>query len=144
MAQTKVAGGVCNITPIIPPSAKGPPTLPSIPTPTDLQSALQAIKALTQIVYALTGQSGNQGGYGSQGGKFIVLPQQSNGGGGGSGGGQNQSGGKGNFQEVKSERVSQTIKVYNPQDNSQYVTVNQITGLTFRDSITGQLISWSQ
>jgi hypothetical protein len=148
MAKTNTAGGVCNINPIIPPQAKGPPTLPSIPTATNLQTALQAIAALTQIVYALTNQSGGQGGYGNQGGQFIVLPNPGNGSGTGTGTGTgtgNQSNpNSGNFTEVKNKRVIQEVTVSNPQDSSQYVKVKNITSLTFIDSRTGQQITWTQ
>ena len=37
-----------------------------------------------------------------------------------------------------------TQRIYNPQDHTQYVDVQQITGLTFQDSLTGQRINWTQ
>ena len=48
----------------------------------------------------------------------------------------------GNFTEDTSRRTSQTVRVYNPTDHSQYVDVEQITGLTFVDQNTGRTLVW--
>lgn len=48
----------------------------------------------------------------------------------------------GNFTETS--RTKQTKRVYNPQDKEQYVDVEEITGLEFKDSKGGRTITWKQ
>lgn len=93
-----------------------PKTLPSVPIANDLASALVAINALRQIVNSLTIQQ-NTGGVSG----FKVQPKNK---------------GKG-YSEV--HRVNQTVRVFNPQDKSQYVDVQQIKQLVMRDGTTGEL-----
>ncbi len=77
-----------------------------IPKATDLQSALQAIQAITNNFYTLMKS--------------------------------------GNFTEVRNLRTFETVRIFNPDDTSQWVDVQQITGLTFRDPVTGRTIIWKQ
>ncbi len=48
----------------------------------------------------------------------------------------------GNFTEVR--RTTQTKRIFNPQDKEQYVDVEQITSLEFKDSKGGRTIKWKQ
>lgn len=50
----------------------------------------------------------------------------------------------GNFIENRSLRTYQTVRVFNPEDTSQWVDVLQITGLTFVDPVTGRTLVWRQ
>lgn len=93
-----------------------PKTLPSVPIANDLASALVAINALRQIVNSITNQQ-NQGGISG----FKVKPQDR---------------GKG-YSEV--HRVMQTVRVFNPQDKTQFVDVQQLKQLVMRDGTTGEL-----
>jgi hypothetical protein len=53
----------------------------------------------------------------------------------------NSSGG--NFVELPQYRTYQTVRVYDPADNSVYVDVQQITRMVFGDA-TGNTITWNQ
>jgi hypothetical protein len=110
------------------------PPLPPLPPPaTDLPSALQAINTLRQIIMQLTNQ----------------IPDNNTGGG---GGGRRPDQGafaasnskkSGNFVEQRQLRVTKKVRVFNPQDHTQFVDVEQITSQTFRNGL-GQTLSWSQ
>lgn len=50
----------------------------------------------------------------------------------------------GNFVEQRQFRTFQTVRVFNPDDTSQWVDVQQITGLTFIDPVTGRTLTWKQ
>lgn len=50
----------------------------------------------------------------------------------------------GNFQEQRQLRTFQTVRVFNPDDSNQWVDVQQITGLTFVDPVTGRTLTWHQ
>lgn len=50
----------------------------------------------------------------------------------------------GNFVENRNLRTYQTVRVFNPDDTSQWVDVLQITGLTFVDPVTGRTLTWRQ
>lgn len=124
---------VCNMPtePVFP--APSPPVLPPLPPPaSDLPSALHLINQIRQIVI----QMGN------------MVPDNNQGGGGGAGRpGQSfsVSGSKkqGNFQEVRARRVTKKTRVFNPDDNSQFVDVEQIVSQTFQNGL-GQTITWNQ
>jgi hypothetical protein len=117
---------VCNIAVKPPPGSPNLPGLQPIPKATDLASALKAIAALTSNFNAL--QSG------------LTKPKSSANP--SSGGGFNTQGN--NFVEERPLRVTQTVRIYNPQDNTQYVDVQQITGLVFKDSTSGQLLTFER
>lgn len=120
---------VCVIEPTEPIQVPKPLQLPPIPIATDLQSALAAINAMRQNIMALLGQiaQSQQG----RGGGFIANNP-------------NNPSKAANFVEVLPLRVTQKIRVYNANDKTQYVDVQQITGLTFVDPQTQQTIQWQQ
>jgi len=47
----------------------------------------------------------------------------------------------GRFSEVT--RATQTVKIENPQDSTQYVMVKQITRLVLQDNVTGETWEWT-
>lgn len=98
---------------------------PSIPPAHNLSSALAAINAMRQLLdYLLNRQ-----------------PQNNNGGG---NTGQAKKGAQGKYSEVPGARKTQKVRVYNPNDKSQFVDVEQIVGLTMRDNKTGETWTWSR
>lgn len=50
----------------------------------------------------------------------------------------------GNFSELRQFRTFETVRVFNPSDSSQWVDVQQITGLVFQDPVTGRFLTWKQ
>ena len=124
-------GAVCNINTGLQPNQPQIPPYPAIPLANDLASALQAINALRNIVQGLLNQVGSL--YPSINGSPGRQGQP----------GQNaNSNAGGNFQEVPGSRQTQTVKVTNPDDAEQYVTVEIITGVSFKNS-AGQTLVWN-
>ena len=103
--------------------------LPSIPIATDLISALAAINAMRQVLMMLTGAlQGPPGLRGAQGQ-------------GGAAGAAAKKTKVGRWNEAN--RTTATERVYNPNDNSQYVDVQRINSLTMTDSVTGETWVWN-
>lgn len=130
---------VCHISPDEAIASRGRVRFPSIPPAVDLTTALLAIKALTAIIIQLTGQQTLQGVPG------IVGARGAGGvsGAGGSPGGPGKDGkpGKeGNWVEV--DRQTQKKKITNPDDDSQFVYIQQITQLQMKDTVTGNTWLW--
>ena len=113
---------VCNNAPLVPQDQPQPKTLPTVPEATDLQSALTAINAIRRILQTITHQPPQR-----PGGISKFKPSQQRG-----------------FQEIKQRRVYKRVRVYNPQDKSQYVDVQQIVSMTMADPATGQIWFWQQ
>lgn len=112
---------VCNNAPPGAAVQPDPKTLPTIPVANDLQSAINAINAIRRILQTTLYQPPPVGGITG----FKV--QQGRG-----------------FSEVRQRRVTRRIRIYNPNDRSQWVDVNQIVGMVMADPITGQTWSWQQ
>lgn len=114
---------VCFINP--PPPAAEPVTntIPAIPVATDLQSAIQAVNTLRQIIQDMTNQN-------PQPGRITDLVVNSK--------------KAANFVEVVGSRKTQMVKVTDPNDSSTYIVTKQITGLTFHNPVTKQNITWKQ
>jgi hypothetical protein len=102
-----------------------PVKMPTIPPAVDLASALAAIRALTLLVQQLAGQQSVQGPQG--------LPGQP---------GQSSRTKVGRWNEIPGSRVTQTVRVFNPQDKTQYVDVERINSLTLQDNVTGEDWVW--
>ena len=49
---------------------------------------------------------------------------------------------KGNYVENRGDRTTEIVRIYNPDDSSQYVDVKQITGLNFVNPYTGQTLTF--
>jgi hypothetical protein len=47
------------------------------------------------------------------------------------------------LQYVETNRVTQTVRVYNPNDKEQWVDVERINSLTMQDPVTGGLWQWT-
>lgn len=107
---------VCHIVQQLPGAEPQTARLPAIPIATDLPSALAAIAALRQIVHSITGQLPNLGTAKTQ----PVL------------------------KEILNKRTTETVRVKNPQDNSQFVDVEQINHLEFQDASSGQKLIWNR
>jgi hypothetical protein len=106
---------ICYINPPAPSAEPIAPTLPAIPVATDLASVISAVNVIRQILQAITNQN--------------------------IGSGQRLTS---DFHEVVNKRIVKKVRVFNPQNKSQFVDVKQITGLTFANKLTGQQIDWSQ
>lgn len=48
------------------------------------------------------------------------------------------------FRELRKYRVTKKTRVFNPNDHSQYVDVEQIVGMVMQDPGTGQTWQWQQ
>lgn len=64
---------------------------------------------------------------------------QSSGGGGGGGGGKSALG---EFKQTSFQ--TKVVRVYNPDDDTQWVDVRQVTSVTWKNSTTGQSITYNQ
>lgn len=117
-----MAAPVCNNAPVASVNQPTPKTLPTVPEAKDLQSALAAINAMRRILQTIVSQTPQHPG-GISG--FKMAKTQG-------------------FQEIKQRRVYKTVRVYNPQDHSQYVDVQQIVSMTMADPATGQIWYWQQ
>lgn len=106
---------------------KQPSLIPNIPPANDLPSALAAINALANAMRIITNRQNARP-------PQPWTPQINN----------FASTNSSRWQEVRSERVKQVVRVKNPQDPSQFVDVEQINGLTFSDQKTGEKFSWKR
>lgn len=114
---------VCNNAPpavIDQPTAKG---MPAIPEATDLPSLIAAVGILRRIVQQMINSPGFPGGLSG----FKVKTDKPRG-----------------FREIKKYRVTKKTRVFNPNDHSQYVDVEQIVGMVMQDPLTGQVWQWQQ
>jgi hypothetical protein len=146
-ASTGVAP-ICNVNPPPQQFQTNPVYMPSVPpvVPT-LASVAAAVNAIRTTLNTLNGGGGIGGG--GNGGGNGNNGKPGGGGGRGSGGG---GGGRipsqplpaSDFKVIK--QTVQQVKVYDPNDPSKqtFVVVNQVTGLSLRDSISKQGWSWTQ
>jgi hypothetical protein len=98
-----------------------------------MSGVLPALQALIQNLNLLTGNG--------------PAPNNNGGGGGGGNVGQQKAPPKakqGRFVELTGQRVTADVKVYSKQDPSTFVAYKQINGMTFKDSVTGELWSWGR
>lgn len=111
--------------------------LPSIPQANDLQSALSAIGAMTQLINLLTGQivqqanRGQPGKAGQQGKPGTPAKNTDQ---------QNKTG---RWQEVPGSRVTQRVSM-DSTDGSVTFTFNQINRVLLQDSVTGETWLWQR
>lgn len=133
---------VCHISvneTIVQPGARHLPTIPPV-NAGDLQSLVNAINAIRQMLNILTGQLAAQ--------RPSVTVMQQPGSSPGSQGARpsNSQPGHGNQQEgrwVEANRATVTRRITNPEDPEQYVDVKQINRLTMKDTVTGELWVWN-
>lgn len=50
----------------------------------------------------------------------------------------------GQYVENKAARRSKIVRIFDPADHNVYVDVNQIVGVQFVNSTTGQIINWAR
>lgn len=119
---------VCLIQPVINTQQPSQVDMPSIPQATDLASAIAAINALAAsfrtIQSRLPPPPPTPQGQGTILTSTKKKPKQ------------------GRWNRI--QQTVQTVRVFNSQDKSQYVDVEQITGLTMQDSLTGEQWIWSR
>lgn len=117
---------------------------PPIPQATDLGSLIVAVNAIRQILMQLTGQTpiggdNNARQFGLSGGATSQVRS----GGGGAGRGNSRTPAN-RFVEIRPLRVTEKVKIYNPDDHDQYITVLRTNSVTWLDRLTGQTIGWSR
>lgn len=49
-----------------------------------------------------------------------------------------------NFVEDRPKRVTKTVRVFDPNDDTQYIDVEQIVGVHFTNPATSQTIAWKR
>lgn len=116
---------VCHVSQDEPVVPHAPVLLPSIPAANDLASALAAIRALTQNVNALAGRlsQGQRGPAGANGAPGKAAPH--------------------NTRWSESKRTSKSTTI--TDSTGQFsVVVQQITGLTMVDKVTGETWTFKQ
>jgi len=93
------------------------PALPQVTPPPGLALPTIVLPPITNVVPRQASPSGSQGG-----------------------------GSPADFTEDLQKRASITFNIYDPNDptGETYVTVSQITGLSFINKITGQTLNWTQ
>jgi hypothetical protein len=93
--------------------------LPAIPVAQpNLQSLMATVNALRQTVNILTGQQGINGANNAK------------------------SDNKGQW--VEDRRTTEVVKVYNPDDRSQFIEVERINRLVMKDKGTNQTWTWTR
>ncbi len=115
-----MAAPVCHVSKDQVISQPDPKQMPSIPHATDLASALLAIAALKKIV------------------EHIVLPPKNN----GHGTVLPPPAKIGRWTQFN--RVTERVKVTNPDDPSQFVEIDRIKTLTMVDNVTGEKWVWNR
>lgn len=103
---------VCHIPPTKSTPQPGPRQFGQVPPATDLPSAITAINQLIQIIQQLTNTGPSNGGGGTV------------------------SSGSGNYNERR--RVTEVVRVYNPDDHSQYVDIQRTNLLEMTDTKGGR------
>lgn len=103
---------------------------PAVPKAMDLPSVLRAVNTITQILQLITGQlPPSSGGTG----------KMNTGGGGGAGKKKPPQKQTSNWEETN--RVTEIVKVVNPDDEDQFVTFKQIKSITMENQNTGEQIT---
>ena len=133
---TNYEGPVCNLNTNRNANTPQPsvPITPQIALATDLPSALQAINQIAQTLQQMLGQGWGPNNFYFGGGQ--------GGGGGGGGGGQRpppKPPNPGDFTEVPGSRVTTTVRIYNPDDHTQYVDVEQVQHVQFANLLKQKL-----
>lgn len=113
----------------------GPPQLPAIPsydgTPGSLQGTIDALVTATRAMAGQNVAANNKGNTSQQSGNTAKSTTNSK-----------KKDGGGRFTEVS--RVTKTVKISNPDDDTQYVMVEQITKLIMQDNVTKEQWVWSR
>lgn len=115
---------VCHIPPVTTTQQPTPINVPSIPLagPT-LASLTGAVNAMRQTLLMLTGQSGANGANGQAGKPAKKDPPE---------------------RWTENARVTETVRIFNPDDHEQFVDVERINKLTMKDKVTGETWTWDR
>lgn len=118
-------GPVCHIPPKTITTVQPPPVnLPNIPPAGNTVASLQAsVNAMRQVIIYLSGQAGPRGAQGAKGEAAKKTPP---------------------VRWSESARVVETVRIYDPNDNTVYVDVERINNLTMKDGVTGESWSWDR
>lgn len=112
------APAVCHIPPVTNTNQPNPTPLPSIPpAQPNLASLTATVNALRDAFQIYTGQQGQRGADGKQ------SPSGS---------------------WSQANVVTETVRIYNPDDKSQYVDVERINSLTWNNAATKQTITFKR
>ena len=122
---------VCNVIPTEQPGEPTAKTVPTIPIANDWASAFAAINAIRAWINAQQQPQRQQGDNPGRGG--IIPPKQTP--------KQPPKPKQGRWNEVS--RSTQTVKIFNPDDHTQFVEVEQLTKLVMQDSVTKETWIWS-
>lgn len=115
---------ICHIPPENPTIPQpGVRSLPAIPVATDLTSAFAAINAMRLIIQTITNQNDRDNG--TQINNFQTRPDK-------------------NVTWVEDSRKTEKVKVYNPDDDSQFIEVERINQLVMKDKNTGNKWTWNR
>ena len=134
MANTTGVAPICNAPPEQPDFTTKAPPFPQYvpPDPTNPVSIVAAIRALQIMMLNLNNQVPPNN-------TINGLPGGSGGGGGGGGGGKKKKPQDQEWEET--DRQTQLVKVVNPDDDSQFVIVKEITSITFERQATQEKIT---
>ncbi len=112
---------VCHIPPTQPSRQPSPQELPSIPVAqANVQSLTASVNAMRQVINYITGRQGPQGPQGTSGSPSKPA------------------------RWTEASRSTGTVRIYNPDDKTQFVDVEQINQLTMKDGVTGESWSWNR
>lgn len=126
---TNYEGPVCNLNSKLEVPQPTAPSFPQIPVATDLASGLQAINNISNIIQHMLGSTPGPNNFFFGGG----------GGGGNGGGGARPPDKLFDFVEVPGTRVTEKVRVFNPDDNSQFVDVQQVKHVQFANKMKQKL-----
>lgn len=114
---------VCHIPPATSVDQPGPVAIPAIPPATpNLASLVATVNAMRQVIIFITGQQGPAGPQGAAGGGAKTKP----------------------VRWTEESRSTEKVKIYNPDDNTQFVEIERINKLTMQDGVTGESWTWSR
>lgn len=123
---------VCLINPPAPPFPTKAPILIPVPNPIDLQSALKAIQALRQNLMIMQNYMIRNNTlvepvniFNAFGQSAAQKPTKAN-----------------SFTEI--HRQTKTTRIFDPNDKTVFVDVEQVTSLTLQDKTTQQTLTWNQ
>lgn len=124
---------VCAVQPQVDIGTAQQPRLPSIPTPDgSVDGMMAALMALKDGYEMLAGMRNNAPPNNSKSSQSSSSP----------GANGKKPTKQGRFTEVN--RVTKKVRITNPDDEEQFVDVLRIDNLTFKDTVTGELWTWTR
>lgn len=131
---TNYEGPVCNLNSKLTLAQPMAPTFPQIPVAMDQASTQAAVNTMRQILLNMLNPST---------GNNTLTPNNPPGSDTSPGGTSGEATKPGDFNEVPGTRQTKKVKVSNPQDANQFVMVEQVTGVTFKNK-QGQTLKYKQ